>query len=647
MSQTPTPPLAGPKQLPPCSTSHRPVRPQVPSTSTSVTPRLDSPRSQSQPSNQHFTPTNVPRWAMPTILLDDPLPVPQQPALAQAGGSARTAPGQVKCPPHPTLPQVSTQSPRPLADTITAYPMPAPSCPVSGRLAGTHTTSRPRIPDNNSGPNQVNNTVSQIDFQAIRDWCELTHPTDHNVNPHHLAHHRRETWPDINPQAPGSIVQIYSAVKATGLPNFLGARIQLPTDIKIESWRELATNSKEDVQLLDMIQFGFPLGYNGPITNTSEPINHQSANQFPNDISQFIAEEKAHGALIGPFNDSIFDQWQHVSPMMTRPKADPTKRRIITDLSFPPQQSVNAYIKKNCSTGEDRVHSLPTVQNVVDHIQAMGPGVTLFTIDVNRAYKNFRACPLDWPLLNIMWPDETGRPQFYMDTAMPFGARLSSLHFQRVADFIVRALMREGITACMYLDDLIVIAPDAITAYIQFDRVRDMFKALGLPEAVAKTQPPSHKVTFLGIEINTRDMTLAITKQKVAQTLDEVKKTLRRNKISRRQFQSILGRLLHVAKCVPPARLFVSRMLDCFRCPGATHHKVNDHMRQDLHWFLAYLKKWNGVSIIPHPKPTTTITTDACMKGIGATDGKQAYAAQLSSLVTDQFSITEIEGFNV
>ena len=163
--------------------------------------------------------------------------------------------------------------------------------------------------------------------------------------------------------------------------------------------------------------------------------------------------------MLGPYQDPMFNEWSHISPMMTRPKSDPNKRRIITDLSYPTDNSINAYIKKNCSMGKNYDHSLPTVQAVVEQIKKMGRGVKLFTIDVHRAYKNFRACPLDWPLLNIVWPDQDGVPQYYLDTTMPFGSKLSSLYFQRVAKFITRVLESKGVRSFMYLDDLIVIAP--------------------------------------------------------------------------------------------------------------------------------------------------------------------------------------------
>ena len=142
-------------------------------------------------------------------------------------------------------------------------------------------------------------------------------------------------------------------------------------------------------------------------------------------------------------------------------------------------------------------------------------------------------------------------------------------------------------------------------------------------------------------------MTLAIPPEKVDQTLREIKKVLRRKAITRRQLQSIIGRVVHVAKCVPPARLFAARLLETLRGPRVPEYEVDDQVRADLTWFTTYMKGWNSVSYIPTDQVSSTIYTDACMKGIGATDGITAYAAALSPETAAAYHITEIEGLNV
>ena len=95
-------------------------------------------------------------------------------------------------------------------------------------------------------------------------------------------------------------------------------------------------------------------------------------------------------------------------------------------------------------------------------------GAYMFTVDVARAYKNFRVDPLDWPLMCIRW--EGG---YYVETSMPFGATSSSCNMQRVADMITRVLAEEGIHARMYLDDLIVVAESESMAGAHYARIKE------------------------------------------------------------------------------------------------------------------------------------------------------------------------------
>ena len=360
-------------------------------------------------------------------------------------------------------------------------------------------------------------------------------------------------------------------------------------------------------------------------------------------MSEFVQKEKSFGALIGPFPEPLFKEWSHVSPIMSRPKADPTQRRIITDLTFPREESVNAYIRKNTIVGEERTHSLPTVDAVVERVIQVGQRAHMFTVDVSRAYKNFRSCPLDWPLLNIEWDGK-----FYTEVSMPFGARASSSSMQRIVDAIVRILAARAVVAHMYLDDMVVFTATQEEGIEQYGIVSQLLQQLGLPEATEKTQMPAKKVRWLGIQIDSRQMTLSIPKDKLAQTLELVDIMASRRSINKKQLQSMIGKLLHVAKCIRPARTFVARLLMALREMSAFYTPVTQEMRADLEWFQEFGRSWNGVAMIPATTPTKSILVDACLTGIGGADDKHVYAAQIAPEGTTRArNIADLEAVNV
>lgn len=218
---------------------------------------------------------------------------------------------------------------------------------------------------------------------------------------------------------------------------------------------------------------------------------------------------------------------------------------------------------------------------------------------------------------------------------------------QRVADSIVAMAGRRGIACKIYLDDVIVIAPDKETCAKHFNTVRDILAELGLPESVDKIQPPSTSVTWLGIMIDSLRMTLSIPNEKLQEILTCVTKAIKCRTISQKHLRSILGKLLHIAKCIRPARLFVARLLEALRSMTRTYIKVDKEMRKDFSWFIVFASAWNGTSLIPNKTPDRVIQVDASCSGIGAHDGRFAYGGRITPLSDPVANINELEGVNV
>ena len=184
-------------------------------------------------------------------------------------------------------------------------------------------------------------------------------------------------------------------------------------------------------------------------------------------------------------------------------------------MTFPREYSVNSYIYKNTVFGDEREHVLPRIDALVQDISSIGPGTYVSTLDVSRAYKNFKSDPLDWPLLVIKWSDK-----YYCDISMPFCARASSCHMQRVANYIVRILKDKD-----------------------FKTARDLLQELGFPEARGKAQYPSQELPWLSVYINTRDMTLSVPEDRLAEAIEQVKTYMKKRSMNKKQLRSLVGKL--------------------------------------------------------------------------------------------------------
>ena len=119
-----------------------------------------------------------------------------------------------------------------------------------------------------------------------------------------------ETIPDI--------ITAHKMIRHSVLPNFLGLRIPVNTQLKVEAWRH-HLKDYWDQQLIDLIQYGFPLDFDRNCVLGETMDNHASAKEHASHVDKYIQEELKFGAMIGPFNEKPCTL--HISPFMTRDKA--------------------------------------------------------------------------------------------------------------------------------------------------------------------------------------------------------------------------------------------------------------------------------------------------------------------------------------
>lgn len=468
----------------------------------------------------------------------------------------------------------------------------------------------------------------------------LDQRTIDRMNPYFVAQERIATWPMID-QSLGQITDVYNKVRATGLPNALGAKVPLFSSIKPDNWRYLAHDQQIDEWLFEMLRYGFPLQYTGKSPTDNHVDNHSSAIKYPDQVRKYIAKELAEGALAGPFSNHPFPNARYVNPIMSRPKSNSNDRRIIVDLAFPEGKGVNAHVVKNCVFGQPLKHELPSTDHAVRIARMLDLNVVVGVIDIERAYRNYRSDPIDWPLLVIAFDN-----QFYIDLALPFGARLSSLYVQRIAYFIVNVLKSKGIHSVMYLDDLFLLCPKNSDAQAQFAQAMAILRSMGLPINYKKLVLPSTQAIWLGVAFNFNNCTLSIPQHKVQELLDTIANIESCKYISYKQTQSIVGRIAHIARVVPAARVFMCRILDQLRASDGNRVYINYAILADFRWFKKYFAAHNATSIISCDPPAITIEADSSLVAGGAWTEGRYYIVEYPPGIIATHNICQLEALN-
>ena len=375
------------------------------------------------------------------------------------------------------------------------------------------------------------------------------------------------------------------AVHKSGKKNCDGLRVPIWSDLNIRAWEKYVP-SHGDGRLIDFLRYGFPLGLIDRSLNRTEVVNHHSAVAYPDAISNYIHKEIKLGAMLGPY-EALPCGDCHVSPLMTRPKGE-HDRRAIVDLSYGDVDSVNGQTPRSVYDGSPYTLTLPSLDYLIHDIMNTDRP-KLIKVDIARAFRNLRINPGDALKL---WVHHNNA--YFMDKSLAFGAAHGTAISQRVTDAIRRIMAAEKMGIWNYIDDLFACVPEQ-EAETVFNRLCKLVTELGLPINEDKLVPPSDVMTCMGIEINANDKSIKIPNEKLKDISDIIQQFEGARVVSKQRVQSLLGKLLYVAKIVVPARTFLNRMLAHLRyAHSQTFVVLGPEFQRDIAWFRSLLHKFNN-----------------------------------------------------
>lgn len=413
------------------------------------------------------------------------------------------------------------------------------------------------------------------------------------------------------------ILHNHQQVIASGLHNFQGPRLPVPTRLHMSNWYHLlGSHGYVDYQLCDLLQYGFPINYTKGEPPSVPITNHRSALAHASHIDNYLLKETSKGAIIGPFTSNPLCSHLTVSPLQTVPKKGSNDRRIVLDLSYPHSSSVNDGIPKDTYLGDPVDLRYPSIDNLVDLILKFGVGAKLFKCDLSRCYKQMYIDPADIAYTGMFW-----RGDLYIELVFPFGVRSAALNCQRMTTavtFLYEQLY--DYLAVNYLDDFgSCNTPDkADDAYHKLLHL--IQHVLGLQVNPEKCSPPSTCMVFLGIEADSVAMELRIPQDKLSEARELLEVWLTKEFCTRHALQSLLGTLMHLVKVIRPGRRFVARIIEQIKAQEFPL-ELDYEFRLDIHWWHEFMAQYNSVSLIQNATwslPDQVLSSDACLQACGA-----------------------------
>ncbi|XP_070586420.1 uncharacterized protein [Erythrolamprus reginae] len=375
-------------------------------------------------------------------------------------------------------------------------------------------------------------------------------------------------------------------------PRRLELRVRGPTPIKLDRLRDRLRGfrpKKGAEFLVTGFSEGFRIPYKGPriacLAN-----NLKSVVGMEHVVREKIMKEVREGRVLGPFTEPPLPSLQ-VSPLGVVPKRAAGEFRLIHHLSFPPGNSVNDHIPDDlCSV---RYTSFDTAVSVV---RECGPGALMGKCDIKSAFRLLPIHPEDFDLLGFQF--EGGG---FVDRALPMGCSVSCSLFEKFSSFLEWAHVKSsGIRSVVhYLDDFLFAGPAGSD---ECQRGMAGFQGLcgdlDVPLAHEKTEGPTTRLTFLGIEVDSVAQTCRLPEDKLARLRDTVRVVRAARRVTLRQVQELAGLLNFACRVIAPGRAFMFRLYQATVGLTKPHHRIRltASVRKDLGVWQDFLHTYNGVS---------------------------------------------------
>ncbi|KAL5493834.1 hypothetical protein EMCRGX_G015066 [Ephydatia muelleri] len=249
-----------------------------------------------------------------------------------------------------------------------------------------------------------------------------------------------------------------------------------------------------------------PLGW----VEWDEVLNHQPDQQFIANIVSGLRQgfrvgfDYAHSGCQRA-SSNMHSARKHAQVIREYLAVECSEGRVVGPLNPPWSQSIQI----------SRFGVIPrgsTVDRAAESVVQLGRGALMAKIDIKAAYRLIPVHPADRWLLGMQFEGA-----IFMDTVLPFGSRYAPKIFNAVANALEWACRNNGVGNMLhYLDDFMVLgAPDSSECADYLMIVRSVFQRLGVPITEHKTAGPLPVMTFLGVEIDSEQLTLRLPEEKL------------------------------------------------------------------------------------------------------------------------------------
>lgn len=380
--------------------------------------------------------------------------------------------------------------------------------------------------------------------------------------------------------------------------------------MKLQAWEQnLPADYKDREFILSGIKNGFHVLDMGKISQSAEVENYSSAtnlNMRARTEAQILTEvENGHYKIVD-------EKPLIISALGAIPKSDSSKVRLIHDCSQPTGFAVNDFA--DATTFK--------YQSIKDAIKLITPNCYMAKLDLQNAYRSVNIHSSNTQATGLKWRFGNNKHFTYMvDTKLPFGAKLSPYIFNTLTQAVRVIMKNRGFKdIIVYLDDFLLVADTYDNCQKALHELMKLVRELGFQINYNKVEGPYQKLTFLGLVLNSINMTITVPDQKITEIHTLLINTLHARKITKRRIQQLVGKLNWITQCVYGGRFHMRRLIDRANSLRSSGHRtyVNKDMKLDIMWWLDFMKVFNGTMQMIDDRMPVSVSIDACKTACGS-----------------------------
>ena len=316
-------------------------------------------------------------------------------------------------------------------------------------------------------------------------------------------------------------------------------------------------------------------------------------------VLQEIASLVSKGVLI----ESQHEPGEFISTIFLRPKSDGSFRLILN-------------LKELNESVEHHHFKMDTLDTVV---RMMKPGCYMASVDLKDAYYTVPVHEEHQKFLKFVF-----NGCLYQFTCLPNGLSSAPRIFTKLLKPAYSTLHNQGHLSIGYIDDSYLQGDTLTECKRNVEDTSALFTKLGFTIHPRKSVfTPAQTLTFLGFVLNSLDMTVTPTQEKVEKTISACSQLLERGEVSILDVARVIGIIVSNFPGVQFGPLHY-RALEHDKTKALASRAGNFQANmtlsaasvRELEWWISnipFAKK-----LISHPPPTVVIQSDASKKGWGA-----------------------------